>query len=140
MMSIMLNVSIGNYNNSKLLNPRNMEIWLIDFGDQKGSKQGGIRPALIASNDKYNFFSPTVTAIPITSRVNKKSPVHVMINVGEVDGLYKDSVIEVEKIQDVDKFQLIKKIGVLPEVKEREVAEKFTIQFPMLNTLQLVRA
>ena len=43
-------------------------------------------------------------------------------------------------MQDIDKFQLIKKVGVLPKVKEREVAEKFLIQYPVLNTLQLVKA
>lgn len=38
-------------------------------------------------------------------------------------------MIEVEKIQDIDKFQLIKKIGVLPKVKEDEVTEKIKYQF-----------
>ena len=135
----MLNVVDNNYN-TKSVNPKYGEIWLVNFGDQDGSKQGGIRPSLIASNNIYNHFSPTITAIPITSKVNKKSPVHVLINVGEVVGLYKDSMIEVEKMQDINKFQLIKRIGVLPKIKEHEIAEKFTIQFPMLNTLQLVRA
>ena len=134
------NNKVINYNNTKMMCPKEREIWLVDFGEQKGSKQGGVRPALIASNDKYNYFSPTVAAIPITSRTYKKSPVHVTLNVGEAHGLYKNSVIEVEKMQDIDKFQLIKKMGNIPEVKEREVAEKFAIQFPMVNMLQLARA
>lgn len=129
----------NNYNNIKAY-PKYGEIWYTNFGEQSGSKQGGIRPALIASNNIYNRFSPTITAIPISSRTYKKSPVHVFLSAGEVSGLYKDSIIEVEKMQDIDKFQLIKKVGVLPKVKEREVAEKFTIQFPMLNMLQLVNA
>ncbi len=133
----MLNTAI--INNTKKSYPKYRDIWYIDFGKQNGSKQGGIRPALIASNNMYNRFSPTVTAIPITSRTYKNSPVHVFLSTEDVDGLYKDSIIEVEKMQDIDKFQLIKKIGVLPENKEREVAEKFTIQFPMLNSLQLVK-
>ena len=135
----MFNTATNNYK-TKSVNPKYGEIWLVDFGAADGSKQGGVRPSLVASNNIYNRFSPTITAIPITSKVNKRSPVHVVLNVGEVDGLNKESMIEVEKMQDVDKFQLIKRIGVLPEAKEHEVAEKFTIQFPMLNTLQLVRA
>jgi Growth inhibitor len=127
-------------NNSKLLTPKERDVWYVDFGDAIGSQQGGIRPALIVSNNIYNRFSPTITAIPITSRIYKKSPVHVELNVGEVIGLDKDSVIEVEKMRDVNKFQLIKKIGTITLDKEREVAEKFTIQFPMLNMLQLVNA
>lgn len=127
-------------NKSNCIKPKAGEIWYVDFGTQTGSKQGGVRPALIFSNNIYNCFSPTVTAIPITSRTYKNSPVHVFISSDEACGLNKDSVIEVEKMQDIDKFQLIKKIGVLPKVKEREVAEKFLIQYPALNTLQLVRA
>lgn len=136
----MLNIEKNNYDNIRTIFPKYGEIWCIDFGEQSGSKQSGIRPALIASNNIYNRFSPTITAIPISSRTYKKSPVHVFLSAGEVSGLYKDSIIEVEKMQDIDKFQLIKKVGVLPKVKEREVAEKFTIQFPMLNMLQLVNA
>jgi len=126
--------------NVEKFNPKYGEIWYVDFGKQTGSKQGGIRPALIESNNKYNFFSPTVTAIPITSRTYKYSPVHVPVSCSLKCGLSKDSVIEIEKMQDIDKFQLIKKVGVLPKVKEREVAEKFLIQYPVLNTLQLVKA
>lgn len=135
----MLNSTVCN-NNIKTIHPKKNEIWLVDFGKQTGSKQGGIRPALVESNNKYNFFSPTITAIPFTSRVNKKSPVHVFLNYSEVEGLSKDSMIEVEKIQDVDKFQLIKRIGVLPKVKENEVIEKIKYQFDIQDSYQLVRA
>ena len=126
--------------NIEKINPKYGEIWYIDFGNQNGSKQGGVRPALISSNNVYNKFSPTVTAIPITSRTYKYSPVHVPVSCNAKCGLNKDSVIEIEKMQDIDKFQLIKKVGVLPKVKEREVAEKFLIQYPVLSSLQLVKA
>lgn len=115
--------------------PKEKEIWWADLKDAIGSQQGGIRPILIVSNDKYNYFSPTITAIPITTKVNKKSPVHVPLFASEENGIIKDSVIEVEKMRDINKFQLIKKIGIISDVKEREVAEKFTIQFPMLISL-----
>lgn len=140
MMSIMLNMNNNYYNNTKCVYPKRNDIWLVNFGKQIGSKQGGIRPALIESNNKYNFFSPTVTAIPITSQIQKKSPVHIFISNYEIEGLSKDSMIEVEKIQDIDKFQLIKKIGVLPKVKEDEVTEKIKYQFAIQDSYQLVRA
>jgi mRNA interferase MazF len=115
--------------------PKEKEIWWANLQNAIGSQQGGIRPILVISNDKYNYFSPTITAIPITSKINKKSPVHVMLFADEGNGIQKNSTIEVEKICDINKFQLIKKIGVISDVKEREVAEKFTIQFPMLISL-----
>lgn len=115
--------------------PKEKEIWWADLKDAIGSQQGGIRPILIVSNDKYNYFSPTITAIPITSKINKKSPVHVPLCADRKNGISEDSVIEVEKMRDINKFQLIKKIGTISDTKEREVAEKFTIQFPMLISL-----
>jgi mRNA interferase MazF len=115
--------------------PLERSIYLVNFRDAIGSQQGGIRPALVASNNTYNKFSPTITVIPITSKINKKSPVHVLIDANSLNGLSKDSVIEVEKMRDINKFQLIKKMGTISVEEERKVAEKFTIQFPMLISL-----
>ena len=38
------------------------DIYYVDFGEKAGSKQGGIRPALVVSNNKANKHSPVVTA------------------------------------------------------------------------------
>ena len=34
------------------------DIYYVDFGKREGSKQGGIRPALVVSNNKANKHSP----------------------------------------------------------------------------------
>jgi mRNA interferase MazF len=134
------------YSNAKLINPQEGEIWYADLTDAKGSQQGGIRPVLIISNDKYNFFSTTVNAralvesdsfvgIPLTSRVDKYSPVHVNYSVNEIVGLIKDSAVEVEKMRDINKFQLKGKIGKMTNEQQELVAEKTLMQLPMMQRL-----
>lgn len=34
------------------------DIYYVDFGEKDGSKQGGVRPALVVSNNKANKHSP----------------------------------------------------------------------------------
>ena len=57
------------------------DIYYVDFGEKDGSKQGGVRPALVVSNNKANKHSPVVTVIPLSARVWKKKylPTHVQI-------------------------------------------------------------
>ena len=132
------------YNNAKIIAPQEGEIWYADLTDAIGSQQGGVRPVLIVSNDKYNLFSTTVNAralvetdsfigMPLTSQINKHSPVHVNYTVNEIVGLIKDSAVEVEKMRDINKFQLKNKIGKMTVEQQELVAEKTFYQIPMLQ-------
>ena len=60
------------------------DIYYVDFGEKDGSKQGGVRPALVVSNNKANKHSPVVTVVPLSARVWKKKylPTHVQIPKG----------------------------------------------------------
>lgn len=68
------------------------DIYYVDFGEKDGSKQGGVRPALVVSNNKANKHSPVVTVVPLSARVWKKKylPTHVQIPKGS--GLNKPSM------------------------------------------------
>ena len=61
------------------------DIYYVDFGEKAGSKQVGIRPVLVVSNNKANKHSPpVVTVVPLSARVWKKKyiPTHVQIPKG----------------------------------------------------------
>ena len=120
-------------NTNKLNYPKVNEVWWADLSNAIGSQQGGIHPVVIISNDKYNSYSPMANVLPVTSKIEKRSPVHVALKFGEVIGLPKDSVIQIESIWNINKTQLISKIGVITESHVRQVADKFRIQFPMLD-------
>ena len=51
---------------------RRGDIFWAELGrDADGSLQAGGRPVLVISNDKANEYSPIITIIPITSKMNK---------------------------------------------------------------------
>ena len=89
------------------------DIYLADLGEGVGSEQRGERPVLIVQNNKGNIFSPTVTVLPITTKIHKSEgmPTHVILD--DINGLSEKSAIMAEQITTIDKSKLIKKLGFL---------------------------
>ena len=56
------------------------DIFLADLGESIGSVQRGERPVLVVQNNKGNKYSPTVTVIPITTKIHKSKefPTHTL--------------------------------------------------------------
>ncbi|WP_242830094.1 type II toxin-antitoxin system PemK/MazF family toxin [Butyrivibrio sp. XPD2002] len=91
------------------------EIYLADLGEGVGSEQKGIRPVLIVQNNRGNKYSPTVTVLPITTKIHKSSglPTHVILD--GVGGLKEKSATIAEQIMTIDKTRLIEYMGILDE-------------------------
>ena len=45
------------------IDPKVGEVWLVDLSNATGHQQRGIRPFVVTSNNKRNFFSPTIKGI-----------------------------------------------------------------------------
>lgn len=118
----------SNYKNVNIINPQNGEIWYANLGSPDGHIQGGIRPVLIRSNNTFNLFSPIVWIIPISSQINKYSPVHVFIERNYENGLKKDSIALIEQMKPIGKYQLISRIGKINSSKDAEVKDKINFQ------------
>ena len=94
--------------------PRWGDIYEVDLDPVIGSETGKRRPALIVSNDSNNEFSRTVTVLPITSQLAKKSyPFEVLVPSG-AGGLTLDSRVKANQIRTVDKARLTRHLGTLP--------------------------
>ena len=91
------------------------EIYLADLGEGVGSEQKGTRPVLIVQNNRGNKYSPTVTVLPITTKIHKSSglPTHVIID--KMGGLKVKSATIAEQIVTIDKTRLIEYMGSLDE-------------------------
>ena len=102
------------------------DIYYVDFGEKAGSEQGGVRPALVVSNNKANKHSPVVTVIPLSARVWKKKylPTHVQIPRKKSSGLNKPSMALAEQVETLDKTRLGERIG---EVLDDMVMEQITV-------------
>lgn len=60
---------------------RRGDIYLANLGVPIGSKQGGVRPVVVLQNDVGNFYSPTITVAPLTTKIQKKrsQPTHYFL-------------------------------------------------------------
>jgi len=99
---------------------RRGDIYWVDFGNPRGSEQGGRRPALIVQNDTGNVSSPTTIIAAITSRRKGAYPFHVDIPALE-SGLPEDSTVLFEQLLTINKSRLINRLGSLSIAKMREV-------------------
>ena len=102
------------------------EIYYADLRPTVGSEQDGIRPVLILQNNVGNRFSPTVIAAAITSSQTKSQlPTHVPV--GDMPGMYPDSIVLLEQIRTLDKSRLLSYIGSIRPETMQEVTRAIAI-------------
>ncbi len=103
------------------------DIYYVNLGQKKGNGciQGGIRPAVVISNNKANEHSQTITVVPLTSRVGKKKylPTHVQIPMEGAEGLMKPSMALGEQVMPLDKKNLEQYAG---RVTDKNIMEQIT--------------
>lgn len=99
------------------------DIWFCNIPKTMENVQYGVRPAIVISNNKANYFSPIVTICPITSRCKKKDMnTHVPILLDE------PSFIICEQILSVNKKCLFRFVFNIGNEKMLEVDEALSIQ------------
>jgi mRNA interferase MazF len=80
-----------------------------DFGGSRGSEQNGQRPCIVVSNNVGNYYSPVVTVVPITAKLDKKDiPTHLLLEASKYD-LKSNSIALVEQIRTLDRSRLLVK-------------------------------
>lgn len=86
------------------------EIYLYDFGNNGGSIQNGVRPALVVQCDEGNAASSTTIIAAITSVIKKQFlPTHIIV--GNRFGLKVPSMVMLEQLKTVNQSDLIEYIG-----------------------------
>ena len=103
------------------LNNNNLEIKrgsiiMVDLPLGNGSVQGGVRPAVVISNNKGNKFSPVLIVVPLTSKVKKFMPTHHTIEPSMINGLSKTSIVLAEQIITIGKDMVRNIVGTLEEI------------------------
>lgn len=108
------------------------DIYYVDFDPVLGSEQGGTRPALIIQNDKGNEHSPCTIVAIITSRSNKtRIPTHIDLLATALNGLSKDSMIELEQIRTIDKKRLKWRCGRIGKATQMQVDKALKISLQL---------
>lgn len=88
-----------------LHDPKCGEVWLVNFDPQVGREQGGVRPALVISNDAFNVIRNDLHIIVPITRTDRGLPYHVRVEPPE-GGLESVSMImcEQERSQSIKRF------------------------------------
>ena len=97
-----------------ILNVRNIkwgDVVYVNFGEPVGSEQGGVRPAIVVSNNIGNSTSPCIAVAPITSEYKKPIPTHIIIYPTRATGLKTTSTVMLEQVRTIDKSRILSKIG-----------------------------
>lgn len=93
------------------------DIYFADLDPVIGSEQGGVRPVLIIQNDLGNRFSPTVIALPLTSRMGK-APLRTHVPLlPPQGGVRRPSIILCEQVRTLEKSRLRQHLGCLTREK-----------------------
>lgn len=99
-------------------NPRRGDIYYVDLGFGIDSEQKGCRPCIIVQNNTGNKFSSLITIIPLTSKIKRLMPTHVVLSLES--GLLHESIALAEQLKSVSKRRLFFnevpiKVGQVPE-------------------------
>lgn len=93
-----------------VIRPARGDLWLANLDPPKGHEQGGTRPVLVVSVDRFNQSGfGLVVAAPLTSRL-KNFPTHIEIQPPE-GGIKIPSFIKCEDIRSISAERLIRRIG-----------------------------
>ncbi len=106
------------------------EIYYASLGKTIGSVQGRVRPVVILQNNVGNECSPTVIIATITSKANKKRnmPTHVAF---QMEGLARESIVQLEQITTIDKQQILDYVGTMPETVMKKIEQAIKISLAM---------
>lgn len=90
--------------------PLRGEVWLVDFDPVRGHEQGGLRPALVISSDRFNAGRGQLAVVlPMTTR-DRQVPTHVRL-VPPEGGLLRPSLILCDQIRTVMHHRLNHRLG-----------------------------
>ena len=96
------------------------DIYLYNFGDNKGSIQSGLRPVLVIQDDRMNANSPTTIVAAITTAAKKLYlPSHVFLD--QEYGLDQPSMVMMEQIRVVNQADLSQYIGQVSDDHTRRI-------------------
>jgi mRNA interferase MazF len=85
-----------------------------------GSEVGKRRPAVVLQNRLANRSSPTVTVVPISSRVRRVFPFQVLLEAGE-GGLPRPGKVLCEQIRTVSQERLGERLGRISSERLQDV-------------------
>ena len=88
------------------------QIWLVNFDPSVGHEYQKVRPAIIVQNTNYITLDSLVTIVPISSKMQKKTLLDVVLSPSNQNNMLVQSLIKVKQISSFDRIRFIKFIGI----------------------------
>lgn len=99
--------------------PRLGEIWSVTFDPVRGHEQGGTRPGLVVSNDRFNGTPHTLCILVPLTRTDRGIPSHLPIHPPE-GGVRDVSFALCEQVKSLSVDRLHRRLGTV----ERATVER----------------
>lgn len=96
------------------------DVFVVNLDPVIGSEVGKTRPAVVLQNEMANRTSPTVTVIPLSTKVERVFPFQVLIPAGE-GGLTRESKALCEQIRTLSAKRLLQHLGSLPPERLEQI-------------------
>ncbi|HEY5103621.1 MAG TPA: type II toxin-antitoxin system PemK/MazF family toxin [Acidimicrobiales bacterium] len=98
------------------------EVYWIDLGEPVGSRPANRRPVLVVSDDQFNAsnISTVIVAVMTGNTLLEDLPGNVLVPKGAAS-LPRDSVVNVSSVATINKNELGKRVGTVPESIMRTV-------------------
>ncbi len=90
---------------------RRGDFYLANLGKPVGSQQGSMRLVIILQNDVGNYYSPTITLVPLTSKIEKKKKQPTHYNLRKAKGLERPFMVLAEQLGTYDKICILRYLG-----------------------------
>jgi mRNA interferase MazF len=90
--------------------PERGEVWVVDLDPVRGHEQGGWRPALIVSANRFNRSSAELVVVAPLTSVPKRVRFHVAVQPPE-GGLHHASFVKPEDVRSVSTGRLGQRLG-----------------------------
>ena len=114
---------------------RRGDIYLVNLNPFIGSEQGGTRPCVVVQNNLGNRFAPTLIVLPITSRMGKRGKTtHYLLK--NQKGLVRDSFVEAEQPQTIDKSRIKAYLGHVDKKAMREIEGRVLSAFGINSSMR----
>lgn len=99
--------------------PRLGEVWSVTFDPVRGHEQGGMRPGLVISNDRFNRTPHTLCILVPLTRTDRGLPSHISIHPPE-GGVRDVSFALCEQVKSLSVGRLHRRLGTV----ERSTVER----------------
>ena len=115
---------------------RRGDVYLADCGAWHGSILGGIRPVVVMQNNIGNRYSPTLSVVKLTSKVDKKpnQPTHYVLE--NIRGIPYPSQVLAEQPDTINKSDVIRYMAHLSRRHMAEISRRIQVEMALTEDTQ----